>query len=508
MKLKFNDIEYDIIGGISINKSSREVTFSNITIDFTGSTMSDLPLKLQEIQIIDDNDIVIFYGYIDSYELPEFDKKYVVLKLELTLLSPLAMLSRKTVTINGIYSLEDALDIILAPLIAEGFTIKELNISNKTINFNFISQTIEYILNYLSNTESIWYHISENKEITINLISYQFSKSAVLNITETNYSDIENIKSIKPSITSVDYGNVINAKNIMVYSTSRTDFETTTALNPAFNTPQTLKKGDVLNLNYKIDISEDSCSRCAILNDIKAIWLYGEYSGTGSLGKIEYDISTQTYSISNIKFDNEDDTVIADWILIRDSFYKNLITGIKWNGSSDVIIYDCESDTTLIPSTIKFVNSQEIDINKGKINTSGIIEKVIDLNDRWFTRNELIDYIKSILSINTNQTDEVILKFKGETLTDYKIGDKIIFDLESKFTLGEFIIIDSTFTQNNSITKELELTLRNSNILENFIDFFRISEKQENVDQVNIEYIAEYMAKETMKTTTTLEVVI
>jgi hypothetical protein len=497
MKIKFNDTEYCIIGGFSINKSSREVTFSDIVIDFSTSTITDLPLKLQEVEILED-DVVVFYGYIDSFQLPEFDKEDIVLKLNITLMSPLALLSRRTATINGFYSLSDGLDIILAPLLVEGFTVKELNIPNNTINFNFISESIEYILNYLSNTQNLWYYVDELKQITINSIDYQFGKEPVLDMTTTNYKEIENIKSIKPMIKSVDYANIINAKNVLVYENTSTKI---------FDVPKTLKNGDSVEFNYLVGVSQNDCKRNFKGFDLgkNAIYIYGNDGSNNFTGQIQYVAVPESYTVTNISYDTDSNTVAEDFILIKDSFFKNAVKGLKWNGTNPITISDIEG-IALIPSTMKFINSNEIDLNKGKINTSGIIEKTVDLNNRWFTKEELIDYMRSILSINTNQTDEIELKFKGQDLNKYDIGDSIIIDIPELFTQGSFVVTDSSYSKNNITTEELMLKLRTSNILENFIDIFRAKEKEENETQVLTEYVADYVSIANMKQTTSVEV--
>jgi len=497
MKIKFNDTEYCIIGGFSINKSSREVTFSDIVIDFSTSTITDLPLKLQEVEILED-DVVVFYGYIDSFQLPEFDKEDIVLKLNITLMSPLALLSRRTATINGFYSLSDGLDIILAPLLVEGFTVKELNIPNNTINFNFISESIEYILNYLSNTQNLWYYVDELKQITINSIDYQFGKEPVLDMTTTNYKEIENIKSIKPMIKSVDYANIINAKNVLVYENTSTKI---------FDVPKTLKNGDSVEFNYLVGVSQNDCKRNFKGFDLgkNAIYIYGNDGSNNFTGQIQYVAVPESYTVTNISYDTDSNTVAEDFILIKDSFFKNAVKGLKWNGTNPIIISDIQG-LALIPSTMKFINSREIELNKGKINTSGVIEKTIDLNNKWFTRDELNEYVKSILSINSNEPDEIELAFKGTDMTYYDIGDRITIDIPNLFVSGSYIVIDSNLSINNMLTSELRLRLKTTNILENFIDLFREKDKPENDNQILVEYVSDYIDIDKLIQTTTVEV--
>ena len=47
IKLEYNGSYYDLLDTYSINRSSRQVTFNNLKIDFTNKTTSDLPTKYQ-----------------------------------------------------------------------------------------------------------------------------------------------------------------------------------------------------------------------------------------------------------------------------------------------------------------------------------------------------------------------------------------------------------------------------------------------------------------------------
>ena len=64
-------------------------------------------------------------------------------------------------------------------------------------------------------------------------------------------------------------------------------------------------------------------------------------------------------------------------------------------------------------------------------------------------------------------------------------------DLPKFLTQGEYIITDITFTHSN--VENWNITLRSSDVLENFIDLFREKEKQENNEQVETVIISEYV---------------
>lgn len=49
--LEYSNKKFKIVNSYTINTSSRQVTFSDINIDFTNRTLEDLPIKYQEAQI-------------------------------------------------------------------------------------------------------------------------------------------------------------------------------------------------------------------------------------------------------------------------------------------------------------------------------------------------------------------------------------------------------------------------------------------------------------------------
>lgn len=50
-RVLYNNKTFKILNDYSIKSSNNEVTFTDITIDFTGKTFEDIPYKYQEIQI-------------------------------------------------------------------------------------------------------------------------------------------------------------------------------------------------------------------------------------------------------------------------------------------------------------------------------------------------------------------------------------------------------------------------------------------------------------------------
>ena len=146
---------------------------------------------------------------------------------------------------------------------------------------------------------------------------------------------------------------------------------------------------------------------------------------------------------------------------------------------------------------MKLINWEEIEKNKEKITPSGQIEKVLDVEQGWFTLEELMDYIRSTFAVNNKYTNQITIKYDKEN--NITIGDKININLPEYFTEGVFIVtaINESKEANNPTNYSVEL--RNTNLLENFIDLFRSSTDIEEQDsQIDTEYVVEYSEDETI----------
>lgn len=252
MIAKFNNKEYRLIDNIDTNKSSREVTYSDLTLDFTDSTIDNLPYAQQEVQIFDKENNLIFTGFVSDYKLPELrDVNTSVKRLTMSLFSPRQMATKRTVTIMRTAKMSDIITQTLDPLYQDGFVLKEINIEDKAITVNLISRTVEEVLNYLSNKYSLYWNIDELKGITINSIDYMLNKEAKKVIDIDNYKEqISGLISITPSVENIDYANIINVKNARIfYAKYNADLNIV------------LKNGDRIDFENPIDISLATAQR-------------------------------------------------------------------------------------------------------------------------------------------------------------------------------------------------------------------------------------------------------
>ncbi len=484
--LEYSNKKFKIVNSYTINTSSRQVTFSDINIDFTNRTLEDLPIKYQEAQIKKD-DKVIYTGYVNSFTLPSMKQSDNEFReLEINLLSPMQIATNKVVTIIGTYKLEEVIRRALSPLLLDGFEIAELNVRDGQKTVNFLMQTTEFVMNSLSNTESLWWFIDENKKIYINSIEYQFG--LLPKMTLTHDEKVSGLLSITPSVEAVNYANVINVKNARVYFDSWYYSYYDDKLNnkPLFDA-RTLENGHSVDFKYPIDISENAIRTIKDKAKNTGILEYDSfYIQLGNNKDYYIALIEDEFVISDgIGFSDDDKSVIT---LKRDEFFKNLITGFTYNGNDNTIL-TIKSSTALEYRTMKFINSQEIELNKGKITPSGVIEKTVDMNERWFFIDDLVTEVRSLIFNNSNQTNILTLEFDENK--QLKIGDVIRVDFPNFLTRGDYIITDITYRHAN--VENWKIILRSADILENYIDLFREKEKQEINEQIETVIISEYV---------------
>lgn len=492
MIARWNKKDYKILNSIEINKSSREVTYTDLTLDFAKCTIDDLPYAQQEIKIYDKNNNLKFTGFLANYSLPELrlaDK--IKRELTMSLFTPRQMTTKRTVTVIRTAKLSEVLGQVLNVLYEDGFTLLEFNVPDVTITVKLISRTIEEVLNYLSNKYSLYWNIDELKQITINSIEYQFNKPVVKNININNYKDIKGFIKITPSVENSDYANIINVKNARIFYN-----QYKTGLNI------TLKNGDRIDFDNPIDISYETAQRIAGSTALQGsttvvMNLYVAYNDS----QIATILSTFNDTQGNgINFNNiaTDDTTGAMFVLTMDSMFKNLATGITYKGEGTVTIREITSETNLRYANMKLINWYEINENAGKITQSGQIEKVLDVQNGWFTIKELIEYVRNLFTVNNKYTNQVNLYCDKDN--GFLIGDRLEINLPEIFVKGNFIITDINEAKEKNNPTQYTIKMRNTNLLENYIDLFRnSSDIEEQQSQVELEYVVEYAEEESVE---------
>lgn len=502
VKLKYNNTYYDLLNDYIVKKSSREVNFNNIVVDFTNKTIIDLPKKYQECQIVkitNGEEKIIFTGYINGFILPNIKNPEEFRELEIELLSPMALATRRTITAIGNYKLQDLINIILQPLYNDGFTLKELNISNNELTVNYLIETVESTLNKLSNKYNFWWYIDENKNIYINSIDYQFGLEPKLVYNED--IKLKGLKSLIPSIDATDYCNVVNFTNVRVWQYSYSGEFIYTGINPVtynlekdalLNRSQIIKDQTEVVFNHPIDItieninkSIESNSQHAVFTDYKNYVFYMKYTyNDNSTGTCYISTNGTTLTVSSNATLEENPSTTKEFEFKRDVFFNNLITGFKFNNGSKNItsIQTLFSCSALMWTRLKINDLEEINLSKNKISVSGQIEKIINMNEQWKTFNELQEIGNAYLKTNSSQADNIKMVFDENY--NLKIGDIIKINRPSFLIQGKYIITDITEKWLSKGFNEYTLTLRNSNYFENYVDLFRYNETEEIDEKV------------------------
>ena len=514
-RLKIRNKYYKMLNEYTIQNSSREVKFSDVTIDFSKGSIADLPLQYEEIQIIkgtqeeieSNSATIIFYGYAYTYNFSEMKKKDDKKELTISIISPMELATLRTVTLAGNYKINELLKLIIAPLTDEGFVLKECLVTEQQITVNFLMQTVEFCLNELSNTNNLFWHINELKEISVYDINYLFAQDPVLNLSHNKKT--KGFLSILPSLEAVNYANVLNIKNARVYFSSYNTIFSTDEGDENIRSEyvlsevgKTIKNGETVTLNYPIDSSRATLEKLieenqnSDLNIEQILYTFSiTYETENSYKEVKISLYKDMLS-SNYVFEqsNEigfsDETEEKEIVLQRDSFFNNLITSFKYNGSESAKIIDIRSDTALKYSTMKFYFSEEIEKMKNIVNKTGIVEKQIDMNEKWFTQRELTNTARNMINVNGTTCNVVTLVFDYNY--NLKLGNIVNIDMPNFFIQGNFVVTDVSITYLKNTITQYTYELRNSSVLDNFIDIFRSSSTQENQDSINSLTISEY----------------
>ena len=500
-------VDLPIINNYEITKSSQEVSYSDLTCDFTNKTASDLPEKYQEVQIIDDNNKINYFGYIDSYNFNEMREIDKFTEINFTLLSPMKLATLRTFIAVGTYDLLDLIqNIILKPLINDGFEIEKLDIIDRSVTVNFLSNTIEYGMSTLSNQFNIWWFIDEQKKIYVQIIDEILNKKPAQIYDDTH--KITGLQYLRPTIESDNYANVVNFSNVRVYEQSEVQFShgdkiyelTPLIKEQVFN----MKKGDQILFRHPVDLKQENILKSGRAESYKVEYVGLEIIGyyTDSTMFRVYINNYNDYRGTWITSDNVgfkgDEQATQDFLLIRDNFFSNLIVGFEYNGNKTIdYIRNISSDSALVWEIFKFYNDRGIDEKKEIISKTGIIETTVDMNETWKTIPELQEIGKTFIDKNSLQLDgEIELKLDKDV---FKVGD--IVKIDKMLFNGNYIVTSIQETFNNKIL-EYFVKCKNANIINNYIELFRnpISEvSDDKIYQVNISHYVEEGINETFE---------
>lgn len=498
-RLKIKNKYYKIINDYSIKSSNNEVTFNNIKIDFSNGTPEDIPYKYQKVQVVKDDEI-IFTGYLDTITFGKLTTNNINKEITLTLLSPLKLATKRCIDLIGTFELSTAIERILQPLVNDGFIINELNVPEGQITTSFVSETIENAMNIIGSKRNIFWMIDEKQNIFVNSVDYLFGQNAKMEINE---NVVDSLLELQPTISNIDYANIINFKNVrLVYSTQRDNFEY-----QIVPRNKVIKQGDIVQFDYPIILSEEWLrNRMKEYNDIDNSYFYAlsfNFSGGFSMSygismwqdDSYYNVYRKTGNLS-VSFSDSDGSE-ADIVLQRDNFFNEVITGFKWNKSSSVTLNASASDVALRYTTMKFLHSGEIEKLKGIISDSGQIEKSVDYEEKWITIQQLIAYARSLIVQNSNVINEV--KIVLDKNPNLKVGDIIKIDRPNYYIQGNFAVKDITYSNNRGVEK-WTIIAKTSDFISSYVDLFRPAEQQNSENAINTIILSEFSEEQFVET--------
>jgi hypothetical protein len=482
MYLEYEDVKLPILDGYNITKSSQEIAFSDIKCEFTGNTVDKLPDRYEEVRITE-KDKCLFLGYVEDFyfdEMREIDEDVYV---NFTLLSPRKITTLRTCIAVGTYEFIDLICVVLAPLLDDGFTIKELDVFNKKITVNFLVETVEYCLNNLSNKFNFWWDIDENKNIYIKDITKMINQKPDVVYNDNNRP--AGLEYIKPITNSDNYANVINFKNVRIYEKSFYNEGVIDIQNDLIsNKNLEVKSGDTVNFNYPIDVNPKNTKK--VFESLGVYTWTKNYilqiqatcsDGATLAASIDYDDENGVVYSSNIGIEGQDDK--KEILLVRDSFFSNLIIGFRFNNENKKITKFTKivSNCILKYNVNKLYNDKGISEKAGKISKTGIVEITVDMNESWKTIQELAEIGSSYLNKNSLEyADEIEMKLDKDI---FKIGH--IVEIDRLIIKGKYVVtkIQITDQQNDC---EYIVRCKRANLLSNYIDIFR-SEKNQVSDE-------------------------
>lgn len=510
LKQKFDGaiLEYELKNEIIVPYTEKQKrSWKNLQklISYTGknyvesTTDIDIkcPTKIKKEIIPKIYEKLLFTGYVDDYSFNEMREKDVDIDINITLYSPMKMTTLRTATAVGTYELKSLIQKeILSPLIDDGFSIEELDITNRQLTVNYISETIEYCMNNLSNKFNFWWFIDEQKRIYIKDIDKLMGNEANYIYDDTH--SIAGLQYIKPITESDNYANVVNFKNVRIYEYSRLQLNGNTITqehNPLISQQiTTIKNGEQLDFNFPCDIKKENIIKSAESNGITqyfyGIYVKGTYSDNTTFEfSIGYDDINKTFETTdNVGFDRSENAT-EEFLLIRDSFFSNLITGFKLNNENKSIksIEKITSDSALIWNVNKLYNDKAIADKREIISKTGIVETTIDMNESWKTIQELREIGVSYMNKNSLDLNGTI-----ELCTDrnvFEVGKTIY--INKMLVNGTYIITQiKESVSNNDV--DYYITAKNANMLDNYIDVFRGEASQESSDKTYQVYITHY----------------
>jgi len=485
--LRFNSIDYPLLVNPKIKIKSNDISISDATIDFTGGVIADLPFKFQEVKIVDNpgvSETVELVGYVEKHILPKFETGKETLKLTLKLMPPRILASKRTITkiIKG-ETLNDAVEEIVQLLINDGFTIAENDLTtNETITKQFINTTIEKTLNTLAKDYNFVWYVDELKNIYFKDAVNIFNQPPLI---EWNGGGTPFVSSLKPQIRSNDYANIINIKNSRTLIEGTSYFglhfgdEKVTLTNPIWLSDTAFRKRNATATSFgNIIVIFDGLGNSYAVDYLNGNFIFPN--------EISLQGSSTVNTLFELGYDSNDESLITS--------VKLRLPALPGNARYSITVH---SYLTIKPLVYRFFDVNEIEKTALLANTTGIIEKTIDINNIRISENELFQIAKGNILQANNEVSIVNVELEDLTsntsfmafVSNLKLFSRILIDLPNILINGDFVVTSiETIEQINKI--KIKLVLENKNFNETYLDIYRKTEIQEDERQVDTNLIS------------------
>jgi len=470
-------IEVPLLNNISLSVNIAKFEVSSITVVYDDFLNYELPFAWQEIQLVED-DVTKYIFYFKSLTAPKFETNNEVIKLQMNLYSTRDLLAHRTRTVQTSGNLNEVVeDIIKEILDDDGYAIISNELPDTVVTATYIKQTIESILNTMANAyEFVWY-CDRLKNIYLKPIDNLMSSDDNLTIDTTRHENYG--FQIQPSISTTDYNNIVELKNIMLVSHEY-------VFSP--DGYVTLSEGDSITFSRSIwatqqakDKSEGSYAiipALRVFNNTANIAVFLDDDGIPELP-------------SNVCYSDEDSSDSYIWHIIRDPNNNNLWTGIKYNGSADIQVTKIETAYALVPTSYIYYDVEEVSSIAPYTGTSGKIQKTVDMYNKYFGNDDMLATAKGNLVKSNSIANEVTIYMevtdKNEYYPDIQLADVIKVNVGGK--LGQLIGVQSyvvtSYTRQESIKRlTYKISATNINYNNTYIDLFRNVEIQDNDEQL------------------------
>lgn len=478
--LRFNGIDYKITSIPKIKTRTKSASISNVEIDFQGGSLAELPVKLQEVKVINNpklNETVELIAYVDDLNAPEYDTGNENTLLKLKLLPTRIQANLRTVTKKyESESLNTLVEDVVSPLIADGFTIEFNDLpSDVTVTTTLIKKTVEKSLNELSKTYDFVWHIDDFKKIYFRDSKTLFNQE--INTSWNEQVGAKYLDKIKPIIKTNDYANFINLKNALVISNENVLNTFTTGNGKRYKLEKPIWLSSLaIQKKYGNNIDRSNI----LIITLDGVDYTIDYTGgvfVKDSGLINYNLNSTTLDIGLIY--NENDPELLTEIVVAKSFV------------SDVFI-SVQSQLALKTELYQFYDPNQINQTKVLTNTSGIVEKTISLNKRRFGQRELFSIARGNIVQANNETNVIKASLKHESSdSDYinyvnniNLFSRFVINLPKVLSVGDFVVTSIEKIETQEML-EVKLILENKNFNETYLDIYRKVEIEEDKRQID-----------------------